>query len=180
VETSYVATETVYTKADCHGCLFATVQNLPEEAACAEETATATEYVGETRTVYETLCSPTTALEDLYPRQGDIVDNDTEGGGGDTGILTNGGGGVGALDEPTGKLAPLAGAACSTTLMVPQPALGLTVTVYVDLVAVTSKVPCGGCELAVSTRVGGMGPMIQPGVTATIDVGMTTVYECQD
>ena len=68
--------------------------------------------------------------------------------------------------------------ACGTTLVVPDGPVGATVTKFLDLLTVTSRVACGGCALQVSTRVGPLGPINMPGVTATVDVGLTTVYEC--
>lgn len=70
--------------------------------------------------------------------------------------------------------------ACSTTLMLPVEVVGVTATVFNEYITVTSKLPCGGCELVTSTVVGGLGVINRPGVTATADVGTTTAYACSD
>lgn len=67
---------------------------------------------------------------------------------------------------------------CSTTLMLPVPIMGVTATVFKEYVTVTSRLPCGGCELVTSTVVGGLGPIIPPGATVTADVGTRTRYAC--
>ena len=69
---------------------------------------------------------------------------------------------------------------CSTTLMLPAEIVGVTATVFNEWVTVTSILPCEGCELVTSTVVGGLGPIIPPGVTVTADVGTRMAYACSD
>lgn len=68
--------------------------------------------------------------------------------------------------------------ACTTTLILPVGVTGVTATVFREYVTVTSRLPCGGCELVTSTAVGGLGVIIPPGATVTADVGTRTAYAC--
>lgn len=70
--------------------------------------------------------------------------------------------------------------ACTTTLILPVGIAGVTATVFREYVTVTSRRPCGGCELVTSTAIGGLGVIIPPGVTVTADVGTRTAYACSN
>jgi hypothetical protein len=50
--------------------------------------------------------------------------------------------------------------------------------VYQRMVTSTSRVPCGGCALVVSIKIGGQGPVYRPTATSTYAVGTSTAYQC--
>lgn len=179
VERVYEATRTVQQQVDCRGCLAVTVETFPAEASCEDEYSDYYSNDGEdddgyyaarpkkrteaavgTKTIYETVCSPTTTPIKIQGRQEEPTPTPV------------------VIGDEGAAQAPAVSTPCVSTLVVPEVWVGLTVTVFLDMMTVTSKVDCGGCALHLSTRVGGLGPIVQPGVTATVDVATTVVYEC--
>ncbi|SPO01478.1 uncharacterized protein DNG_04151 [Cephalotrichum gorgonifer] len=163
---AYAATKTIKQEVDCEGCLAVEVRTLPGRN-CPTPTA-GQQVVDETVTEWEAVCSPTPTLplvqagDDPYPGYEPYP-------GEDLGVRED-------LRPRQQDPAPT----CLTTLILPEEGTGVTVTVFNEFVTVTSSVPCGGCSLTVSTRVGGVGPLIRPGITATEETGTATVYECYD
>lgn len=145
----YAATETLFREVDCAGCLNVTVCTVSEQP-CPTPTAPPETEDG-TTTQWQTVCSPTTALPLGHP-----------------------------YDELHRRQeVSIARPACPTTLMLPMEGFGATETVFESWTTVTSLVPCGGCDLVMSTMIGGMGAILSPGATATEPVGTETVYACE-
>ncbi|KAL2267899.1 hypothetical protein VTJ83DRAFT_5176 [Remersonia thermophila] len=78
------------------------------------------------------------------------------------------------------EAAPQAATACPTTLVVQPPrSAGRTATSYSSWTTSTLQVPCGGCDLFVSTALAGYGPPATFETTTTLPVGTVTAYACQ-
>jgi len=170
-ETLYASTKTLERQVDCAGCLEVEVKTFPDGVACPSRTASLTTAVttislDATTTVYETVCSPTPTFADMLELR--VVEARQEAG--DGGVVE-----TMLLKGAAAGLAPLA---CPTTLVVPQDGMGGTSTRFEKVVTVTSYINCGGCKLVISTRVGGLGPIMRPGITASQPTGTATSYIC--
>jgi hypothetical protein len=173
-ETRYASTRTLEYEIDCHGCAALDIKTHLPQISCPQQTPRATTSLPAT-TVYRTICAPSPSS----PAGGD---GDGDGDDGDTARLElRDGLAVGAEEGPVATQLLKGGAglqACSTTLIVPGMGTTGTTTQYQRVVTLTSRLNCGGCGLVLSTRIGGLGPIMRPGVTATEAVGTSTVYTC--
>ncbi|KAL8382295.1 hypothetical protein RB595_006199 [Gaeumannomyces hyphopodioides] len=71
-------------------------------------------------------------------------------------------------------------AACRTTRVVqPQRTAGPVATQHQRVVTETVRLNCAGCELQLSTAVGGYGPVVRFTTTTTLPTGTSTVFVCQ-
>ncbi|OIW31998.1 hypothetical protein CONLIGDRAFT_678433 [Coniochaeta ligniaria NRRL 30616] len=82
--------------------------------------------------------------------------------------------------NPQGNLMDQQPAACPTTYLVqPGKSAGSTSTRYQQTVTSTVRLPCGGCQLVLSTALAGYGPAGRFTTTVTAPVGTSTTYVCQ-
>jgi hypothetical protein len=170
--TVYAATETVQKSLDCDGCLEVVVsKSYTDDKLCPPRTTIATTSLDATKTVVETVCSATpTFSEMLDPRNTPAPRAIPKRSQGDEDeviatLLLNG----------VVEAQPLA---CPTTLIVPQNGVGGTSTRFDKVVTATSYINCRGCPLYISTRVGGLGPIMRPGITASQSSATSTSYIC--
>ena len=146
---AYATTQTLFTEVNCGGCLEVSLRRTMHPA-CPTPTA-ATRTIDGTVTEWEAVCSPTPTLPIVLPQE----------------------------ELFPRQVAPVEPPACRTTLWLPAENSGSTATVYLEHTTVTSGLPCGGCELVTSTRVGGLGQIQVPGITATEPIGTSTAYVCE-
>lgn len=150
---TYAATETLYREVDCAGCLAVTLRTPIQYPCPTPAPPLETPYDSA-----EILNSTTTEWETVCSPTPTLP----------------------LLILPYDEVYPRqVRPACPTTLILPVESTGATATIYKDYVTVTSNVPCGGCDLVLSTMIGGMGVIRPTAPTETVEVGTTTAYQCE-
>lgn len=175
VDTVYptIATSTKYV--DCHGCLDVEVDK--QIWYCPNQIINATQVVQTPKTTWTTVCAPVTVpgqmtawhatpaiiSKMLAPTAQPVVRLP-----------------VAERRNPQGNLMDQQPAACPTTIVVQPPqSAGSTSTAYRQTITSTSRVPCGGCPLVVSTALAGPGPAGRFTTTVTAPSRTVTAYACQ-
>ncbi|KAL8347959.1 hypothetical protein RB601_002778 [Gaeumannomyces tritici] len=163
-ETVYPSTRTLLAQVDCGRCrdLF-----IPREVYfCPLRRILGIRTVNEPSTSWSTVCAATRlGRRDLHHHATRaapaVAAPTTTAGGGDT-------------TERVKRQA-----ACRTTRVVqPQRTAGPVATQHRRVVTETVRLNCGGCELQLSTAVGGYGPVVRFTSTTTLPTGTSTVFVC--
>lgn len=175
VETVFPAIDTRTRYVDCHGC--SNVHVDKQLWYCPIQVVTATQVVHTPKITWTTACAPVTVPAQTTPRVGTSTVTSP--------ILAPTAQPMLSAPEaerrsPQGNLVEQRPAACPTTIMVqPGQSAGGTSTLYQQTTTTTSKLPCGGCPLVVSTALAGYGPAGRFTTTVTAPVGTVTSYACQ-
>jgi hypothetical protein len=184
--TIYPSTTVAYRPVDCGGC--SNVRIIAELQHCPNMQINGTARVNTPYTVWSTVCLPTLSVKNRRDEIDSPVTTTADSGAEQTpapaptpsrqhGALARGRRNAEAAAAPVPQNPQPT--ACPTTLFVQPPrSAGPTATTYASWTTSTLQVPCGGCDLTVSTALAGYGPPATFETTTTLPVGTVTAYAC--